>query len=81
MQLLHSLDIFAVAPTISDTSFSEFRLQLEANGFVYVPQTRGFLDLRRDRRRRFKRLLGVRDNHGRLMRRETIAFLLASRMP
>jgi hypothetical protein len=66
---------------VKATSAAEFKQQLAALGFAYVPQTHGFLDLRRDKRKRFKRLIGVRDDHGRLMRRETIASLLASRLP
>ena len=82
MELHHSLDtMLAITLMIADMSAPEFRLQLAANGFAYVPQTRGFLDLRRDKRMRFKRLGGVRDHRGRLKRRETIASLLASRLP
>lgn len=62
-------------------SASEFKQQLAALGFAYIQQTRGFLDLHRDKRKRFKRLVGVRDDRGRLMRRETLAHLIASRLP
>jgi hypothetical protein len=60
-------------------SAAEFKQQLAALGFVYVWQTRGFLDLHREKHTRFKRLLGVRDEHGRLKRSETLGALLAAR--
>jgi hypothetical protein len=82
MELNHAPDTrLAIARAIADISAAEFRRQLAANGFAYVRQTRGFLDLRRNKRTRFERLVGVRDDRGRLKRRETIASLLASRMP
>ena len=69
------------APDTRAMSATEFKQQLAALGFTYIQQTRGFHDLRRDKRKRFERLIGVRDVHGRLMRRETLAHLIASRLP
>jgi hypothetical protein len=66
-----------VDTTLADISIAEFRQQLKAHGFGYVLQTRGFLDLRR---KRFKRLLGVRDDGGRLKYRETLTALIEARL-
>jgi hypothetical protein len=62
-------------------SYAEFKQELTTLGFLYVRETRGFLDLRRNKRKRFKRLVGIRDDSGRLIYRETIACLVASREP
>jgi hypothetical protein len=69
------------APNTKAMSATEFKQQLAALGFAYIQQTRGFLDLHRDKRTRFRRLIGVRDVRGRLLRRETLAHLIASRLP
>jgi hypothetical protein len=63
-----------------DFSAAEFWRRIEAEGFAYVRETGGFLDLRRDKRKRSRRLLGVRDKRGRLKRRETLVALLDARM-
>jgi hypothetical protein len=64
--------------TIADISIAEFRRRLKANGFAYVPQTRGFIDLQRGGRH-FERLRGTYDERGRLKCGETLAALLAAR--
>jgi hypothetical protein len=78
MTLLHSRDISANTKAIAEISIAEFRRQLKANGFAYVPQTRGFIDLHRGGRH-FERLLGVYDERGRLKCRETLAALQCAR--
>ncbi len=65
--------------TTKATPAAEFMQKLATLGFAYNRQTRGFLDLRRDKRKRFKRLIGVRDDRGRLKYHETLAALLAAR--
>jgi hypothetical protein len=64
--------------TTADISIADFWRQLKANGFAYVPQTRGFIDRQRAGRQ-FERLLGTYDERGRLKCRETLAALLAAR--